>query len=177
MQYLIRYLCLFCLTYKSTIAYIACIILLNSLFAWVPLIQAWNAEFSPMDWACGAMYILRDFAQQEIQHKIIVAMLLGGGISYYLADQAIAVASISAFLVAECIDWLIYTFTRRPLSDRLLWSAGVSAPIDSVVFLVIAHRFNWLEMTLVTFAKLIGIAGLWYMWRRRSLRTSLRSDD
>jgi queuosine precursor transporter len=154
--------------YRNTIAYVACIILLNTLFAWVPLVQAGNAEFSPMDWACGVMYILRDFAQREIGHKVGWAMLCGGGISYYLAAPAIALASISAFVVAESIDWLIYTFTRRPLSDRLLWSAGFSAPVDSLVFLLVAHRFNWLEMTLVTLAKWIGIVGLWYLWRRRN---------
>lgn len=155
-------------SYKSTFAYIACIILLNTLFAWVPLIRVGDAAvFSPMDWACGIMYLLRDFAQREIQHKVLWAMLLGGAVSYYLADRYIALASISAFLVAECIDWIIYTFTQRPLSDRLLWSAGVSAPVDSMVFLVVARRFNWLEMTLVTFFKWVGIIGLWYLWRRR----------
>ncbi len=56
--------------YKSTLAYIACIVLINTLFARVPLVQAYHAEFSPMDWACGILYILRDFAQQEIQHRV-----------------------------------------------------------------------------------------------------------
>ena len=56
--------------YKSTLSYIACIVLINTLFAHVPLVQAYHAEFSPMDWACGALYILRDFAQQEIQHRV-----------------------------------------------------------------------------------------------------------
>lgn len=153
--------------YKSTLSYIACIVLINTLFAKLPLIQAYHAEFSPMDWACGMLYILRDFAQREIQHKVGWAMLLGGSISYYFADASIALASISAFLVAETIDWLLYTFTKRPLSKRLLLSAGVSAPVDSLVFLVVAHRFNWLEMTLVTLFKWVGVLGLWYLWKYR----------
>jgi uncharacterized PurR-regulated membrane protein YhhQ (DUF165 family) len=125
-----------------------------------------------MDWACGVLYILRDFAQQEIQHRVGWAMLIGGAISYYFAAPSIALASISAFLVAETIDWFIYTFTKRPISDRLLLSAGVSAPIDTFVFLIVAHRFNWLEMSLVTFFKWIGILGLWYMWRYQAKRAT-----
>ncbi len=46
------------------------------------------------------------------------------------------------------------------MSERLLLSAGISAPIDTLVFLVVAHRFNWLEMTLVTLFKWVGIIGL-----------------
>lgn len=163
----VLYLFRLIVTYKSTLSYMVCIVSINTLFARVPLVQALHAEFSPMDWACGALYILRDFAQREIGHKVGWAMLLGGAISYYFADAHIALASISAFLVAECIDWVLYTFTRRPLSKRLLLSAGVSSPIDTFVFLVVAHRFNWLEMTLVTLFKWVGVLGLWYMWKRR----------
>jgi hypothetical protein len=155
--------------YKSTLAYIACIVLINTLFARIPLIPMYHAEFSPMDWACGVLYILRDFAQQEIQHGVGYAMLVGGAMSYYFAAPNIAVASISAFLVAESIDWLLYTMTKRPFSQRLLLSAGVSAPVDSLVFLIIAQRFNWLEMTLVTLFKWLGVIGLWYLWRWRSV--------
>jgi queuosine precursor transporter len=159
---------LFLMRYKSTLAYIACIVFINTLFARVPLIPVYHAEFSPMDWACGVLYVLRDFAQQEIQHRVGYAMLIGGAISYYFAAPSIAFASISAFIVAESIDWLLYTMTQRPFSDRLLLSAGVSAPVDSLVFLVVAHRFNWLEMTLVTLFKWVGVIGLWYLWRWRS---------
>ncbi len=162
-----KYLIHFLLRYKSTVAYINCIVLINTLFAKVPLIQAYHAEFSPMDWACGVLYILRDFAQQEIGHFVSLAMIIGASMSYYFAHPSIAFASMSAFIVAESIDWLVYTLTRRPISKRLLLSAGISAPIDSLVFLVVAHRFNWLEMTLVTFFKWVGILGLWWLWRQR----------
>lgn len=160
------------LRYKSTLAYIACIVLINTLFARVPLVPMYHAEFSPMDWACGVLYILRDFAQQEIQHRVAYAMLIGGAISYYFAAPSIAVASISAFLVAETIDWLLYTITKRPFSQRLLLSAGVSSPVDTFVFLIVANRFNWLEMTLVTFFKWVGVIGLWYLWKRRARHES-----
>lgn len=158
--------------YKSTLAYIACIVLLNTLFARVPLVSVRHAEFSPMDWAGGALYILRDFAQQEIQHKVGWAMLIGASISYYFAAPSIAMASISAFLVAETIDWWLYTFTKRPFSERLLLSAGVSSPVDSLVFLMVAQRFTWLEMSLVTLFKWLGVLILWYFAPSKPVNSS-----
>lgn len=159
--------------YKSTLTYIALILLLNTLFAYIPLLTIWGAEISPMDPTVGIVYVLRDFAQREIQHKVIFAMLIGSVLSYLLADKTLAVASVCSFLIAETVDWAIYTFTKKPLSERILWSAAVSAPVDSAVFLYIIHRFNWLSCAIISIAKIIGVIGVWYMWRREQQKQSL----
>lgn len=159
--------------YKSTLTYIALILLLNTLFTYIPLITIWGAEVSPMDPTVGMVYVLRDFAQREIQHKVILAMLIGSVLSYLLADKTLAIASICSFLIAETVDWAIYTFTKKPLSERILWSAAVSAPIDSAVFLYLIHRFNWLSCTIISTAKMIGVLGIWYMWRREQQKQSM----
>jgi uncharacterized PurR-regulated membrane protein YhhQ (DUF165 family) len=78
---------------------------------------------------------------------------------------------MSAFLVAELIDWAVYTFTRRSLSQRILWSASLSAPIDSSIFLVIIHQFNYLAVMILSFAKILGVFMVWYGWRARERRT------
>lgn len=161
------------LNYKYSLTYIILIILLNTLFTFIPLVHALGTEISPMDWTVGIVYVLRDFAQRELHHKVIFAMLIGSILSYGLAGKTMAIASMSAFLIAECIDWGVYTFTRRSLSQRILWSASLSVPVDSSVFLMIIHQFNWLAVGIMSFAKLIGVFIVWYGWRTRERRAQL----
>ncbi len=157
--------------YKHSIVYIILIVLLNTLFTFIPLTSVFGTDVSPMDWTVGIVYVLRDFAQRELQHKVIFAMFMGGILSYGLAGKAMAIASMSAFLVAEFIDWAVYTFTRRSLSQRILWSASLSAPVDSSIFLMIIHQFNYLAVTILSFAKIFGVFMVWYGWRARERRT------
>lgn len=161
------------LNYKYSITYIILIVLLNTLFTFIPLTHVFSADVSPMDWTVGIVYVLRDFAQRELQHKVIFAMFIGCILSYGLAGKAMAIASVGAFLIAEFIDWGVYTFTRRSLSQRILWSAGLSAPVDSSVFLMIIHQFNWLAMMILSFAKIVGVLIVWYGWRARERRIPL----
>ncbi len=158
------------LNYKYNIAYVILIILLNTLFVYVPLMQIVNIEISPMDWTVGIVYVLRDFAQRELEHKVIFTMFAGSLISYVLASKVIAIASMSAFLIAELVDWSVYTFTKRPLSQRILWSAMLSAPIDSSVFLWIIHQLNWLGILILSLAKIIGVFIVWCGWRNQERR-------
>lgn len=155
------------INYKYSLTYIVLIVLINTLFSYIPLANVFGSEVSPMDWTVGVVYVLRDFAQRELRHKVIFAMFVGSILSYGLANKAMAIASMSAFLIAELIDWAVYTFTRRPLSQRILWSAGLSSPIDSAVFLAIVNQFNWLGVTILSLAKIVGVFIVWYWWRTR----------
>ncbi len=159
--------------YKYSITYIILIVLLNTLFAYIPLMQIFSTEISPMDWTVGIVYVLRDFAQRELEHKVIFAMFIGSLISYVLAGKDLAIASMSAFLIAEFIDWSVYTFTKRSLSQRILWSASLSAPIDSSVFLWIIHQLNWLAVLVLSLAKIVGVFFVWYGWRSRERRRTI----
>lgn len=156
--------------YKYSLTYIVLIVLLNTLFTYIPLTNVFGSEVSPMDWTVGVVYVLRDFAQRELHHKVIIAMFLGSILSYGLASKEMAIASMSAFLIAEFIDWSIYTFTHRPLSQRILWSASLSSPIDSSVFLAIIHQFNCLGVVILSLAKIAGVFIVWYVWRERERR-------
>lgn len=158
------------LRYKSTIFYMVFIVAVNTLFVYMPLLNIMGSEVSPMDPLVGVVYVLRDFAQREIKHKVIIAMMIGSVLSYYLADKSVAIASVASFVIAEFIDWGIYTFTKKPLSQRILWSALISSPVDSLVFLYLVHQLNWLGWTVLTAAKILGVYLLWYVWRLRERR-------
>lgn len=160
-------------SHKATLSYILLIIVLNKLFVVAPLFFVLDEWVSPIDFTVGMVYIFRDFAQREIGRTIIFAMLFAGFLSYVLANETVAFASVSAFLIGEFIDWGIFTYTRKPLSQRLLWSATVSAPVDSFVFLTLLGRINWLSMIIMTTTKILGVLLVWGVWR---LRQRKRAD-
>jgi len=155
------------MAFLYTILYIFGIILCNTVFTFVPNLHLFGMEFSIGDFLVGGIYVLRDLAQREIKHYVILAMLVGGLISYLMADKAIAIASVTAFLVGETIDWLIYTITKKPLSQRLLISSFISTPVDTYVFLSMAGMLDWVNFTFVMASKIIGVLALWFSWRIR----------
>ncbi len=144
-----------------SILYMVSIVLVNYLFTIVPSIGI----FQPVSILVGLIFVLRDFAQREIGHKVIFLMLLGGAISYFMADPFVAIASVTAFLISEGIDWLIYTTTKRPLKDRVLISSGVSTPIDSAVFLGMIGFLNWPTCLGMVGSKRVSALLVWWKWK------------
>lgn len=156
--------------YKATISYIITIVFVNVLYSYLPYLTLFGDSVTPADIIVGIIYIARDFAQREIGHRVLIAMVIGSVLSYLMAAPAVAFASVVAFSLGETIDWLVYTYTRKPLSERLLYSAALSAPVDSAVFLSLLGMFSVVEVTLMTLAKLLGVLLVWYLWRRRAQR-------
>jgi len=154
----------------ASISYIGFIVLLNTCIVYLPGVPAFGERFSPADVLVGGIYLVRDFAQQELRHYIFLAMLIGAALSYFLASKALAIASVSGFAVGEVMDWAIYTFTKKPLSQRLIWSAVLSSPLDSWVFLGVSGRLHWLTFTVMTLGKIMGVIVLWSVWKIRATR-------
>lgn len=147
---------------KWTFAYIATIIAVNYGFTvTTPLELPGGVFLPPMTFAVGAVFILRDLSQREIDHRVWLAMLAGCVISWWMADPFVALASAVAFLVSEGADWAIYTFTKRPLKDRILWSSAVSTPIDSIVFLTLIGYLTAPAVVAMTASKMLAVAVVW----------------
>ena len=149
--------------YKFTLSYIAAIVLVNMGFIYIPMIPMFGEMFPPMSLVVGAVFILRDFAQREIGHKVLGAMLVGAGLSYFMADPFVALASVVAFAVSEIVDWAVYTYTKRPLRQRILFSSALGTPIDSAVFLTMLGFFSPVGFLLMTIGKMIAALIIW--WR------------
>lgn len=153
------------LRYRATISYIVLIVLINALFAIFPTYKILGFNVSLIDVTVGVIYVMRDFAQREIKHYVIIAMLIGSFFSYFLASKDVALASVTSFIIAESVDWGIYTFTKKPLSKRIFWSAAISSPVDSAVFLYMLNMFNVLALFVMMTAKILGVLLVWYIWR------------
>ncbi|MEE8394097.1 MAG: VUT family protein, partial [Rhodospirillales bacterium] len=105
----------------------------------------------------------------EIGHKVLGAMLVGVAISYFMASPMVAAASAAAFLVSELADWAVYSFTRRPFSQRVLFSSLLGAPIDSAVFLWGMGILSPIALSAMTASKLLGAVLVWWLIRRREV--------
>jgi uncharacterized PurR-regulated membrane protein YhhQ (DUF165 family) len=154
--------------YFNTILYIAAIVAVNWAFIVVPPIPIpGGALWPPVSLLVGFVFVLRDFAQREIGHYVLAAMGLGVVASYFMASPEVAMASATAFVISELVDWAVYSFTGRPLSQRILFSSLLATPIDSAVFLAMVGFFSWVGVIAMTVSKLAGAVIVWWLVRRR----------
>lgn len=164
------------LSFKFTALYVALIVLVNYGFSVTPLVKLPDGTmWPPMSLVVGFIFVVRDFAQREVGHKVLIAMLIGAGLSYVMADPHVAIASAAAFLVSEVADWLIYSLTKRPLSQRIIYSSLLSAPLDSAVFLFGVGFFSIAGVMTMTISKLFGALIVWWLIRRRETTGGLKT--
>ena len=150
--------------------YIFFIVLVNYAFGIVPLLSLPGGElWSPVALIVGLVFVLRDYAQRAVGHWVLPAMLLGGGISWFMASPVIALASVCAFLISELVDWAVYTLTGRPFSQRILLSSAIATPVDSVVFLSMVGLFSVSSAVVMTLSKMVGAVVVFYLVRRREM--------
>ena len=139
--------------------------------------------FNPLTIATGMVFVVRDFVQREMGHRVLILMALAIAWSFYYSWAVIAVASGIAFAISETSDWLIFTFTKYRLSTRILLSSALAAPIDTTVFLYGADlarqmqlgdpagtMFNLPNWILFILGKMVGAVVVSYMIRRREDR-------
>ena len=155
--------------FRYTIVYIALIVAVNYGFTVTPLVALPGGEkWPPISLLVGFIFVARDFAQREIGHRVIIAMLAAGALSYIMADPFVAAASVAAFLFSEFADWAIYSFTGRSFADRVLLSSAVGTPLDSVVFLGIVGQLSMAGVLAMTASKMLGALAVWWLIRRQN---------
>lgn len=89
--------------------------------------------------AAGAALLLRDVVQDALGRAWVLAGIAAGALLTWATSPVLAVASASAFLIAECADMAVYT----PLRDKgwaraVLASNTVGAVVDTLLFLWLA---------------------------------------
>ena len=158
------------MTFKFSLLYIGLIVLVNWGFSVVPLVEiAGGEKWPPMSLLVGFIFVARDFAQREIGHRVIFAMLIAALLSYVMANPFVAIASLIAFLISEFADWAVYTFTGRSFSQRVLISSAVGTPLDSIAFLGIIGHLSVTSVIVMTVSKMLGALLVWWFMRRREI--------
>lgn len=145
--------------------YVGLMPFINWSFAAVPTtpIPEWlgGGAFQPLAIVTGLVLVVRDLAQRELKHWIFGAMVVGLILSSLTSWIVIVFASGAAFLISETVDWAVYTFSKRPLSQRIMISSLASAPLDQVVFIWLASQvvdgiFAWGTILTGIASKLFG---------------------
>ncbi len=159
--------------FKYTILYVVLIVTVNWAFTVVPLVALPGGTlWPPVSLVVGFVFVVRDFAQREIGHFVLAAMLAGAILSYVMADPFVAIASAAAFAVSELVDWAVYSFTGKSLSERILYSSALGTPVDSAVFLAGVGLFSAAGVAAMTASKMIGALAVWWMIRRREAQNT-----
>lgn len=163
----------------ATAIYVGLMPLINWAFAGIPTTpippELGGGSFHPFAVVTGLVLVVRDFAQREIRNWVLAAMLVGLLLSTLTSWVVIVVASGVAFLISETTDWAVYTFSNRPLSQRILLSSALSAPVDQVVFiylasLVVPGMFAWGTIVTGIASKLVGAVVVSYLVAQRERR-------
>jgi len=150
------------------VVYIASIVLVNWLFV---AVAPWPTAFGDLYLAnlvVGFVFVLRDYGQRQVGHKILLATLVAGIITFFMVDRAIALASITAFILSEMTDWAIYSFTKRPLQQRILLSSLVAVPLDTLAFQYLANYLTPAAFTTEVLSKALGVFIVWYLLKLRA---------
>jgi uncharacterized PurR-regulated membrane protein YhhQ (DUF165 family) len=162
-------------TILSVGAYVAFIVLVNWLFVPEQLIEGvtqwstntWMGTLYLANVIVGFVFVLRDYAQRAIGHKVLLATLLAGLPVWYLAGPGLAIASLVAFTLSEMTDWGVYSFTNRPLQNRILLSSLIAVPVDTLAFQHLAGYLTPAAFVTEVVSKAIGVAVVWYLLRLR----------
>jgi len=153
--------------------YVGLMPLINWSFGAVPTaaIPEWlgGGAFQPLAIVTGLVLVVRDFAQREMKHWVWGAMITGLLLSMLTSWIVVVFASAAAFLISETVDWAVYTFSNRPLSQRIMLSSALSAPLDQMVFIWLASQIPGQEGIFAWGTILTGIAsklfGAWVVSR------------
>ena len=161
-----------------TIVYVFLIPLINWSFTWAPMVEVLPGwAFNPVTIVTGLVLVVRDFAQREVGHWVLLAMAVALLLTAWLAGPELALASGAAFAISEIVDWALFTFTRLRLSSRVLLSSALAAPIDTTVFLYGAEMIRPDQLTVPNVVasiagKMVGALVIWWIVRRVERRAS-----
>lgn len=152
---------------KYTALYLLAIVGINIGFEHFAPIPLPNGDvWPPMSLVVGIVFVLRDYSQSEIGHRVLLAMLVGAALSYWMASPALAYASLLAYMISELVDWSVYSLTRWPFKRRVWVSSAISAPVDSAVFLWAIGVHSVTAVALMAASKWVGIAAV-ALWHNR----------
>ena len=84
-----------------------------------------------------------------------------------MVDPAIAIASVTAFMLSEMADWAVYSFTAKPIQERILISSLFAVPLDTLAFQYLADYLTPAAFTTEVASKALGVLAVWYLLRLR----------
>lgn len=148
------------------VLYVLSILAVNIGFSYIPMVATPIGMLSPVAFAVGGIFVLRDYVQRSVGHHVLWGVGIGAVLSYLLADPFVAIASVLAFVTSELADWVLYTVTKKPFHERVLVSSLLSTPIDTAVFLLWINQMSAGTFALMVMSKMVAAFLIWYLGNR-----------
>ena len=104
--------------------------------------------------AVGFTFTARDLVQRRYGKWGCWLWMLAAAAISALFSPTLALASLGAFVVAEGLDWAVFTATPLSFRGRAIFSNIVGTPLDSIVFVYLAFGPVWDAMWGQTIVKL-----------------------
>lgn len=125
------------------ILYLLSIIIANFFVIWFGIVHVAGLSFPAGVVFVGLTFSFRDYVQRYWGDKACwIWMLAATGITF-LFNKQIALASVSAFLISEGVDWFAFKTLKMPFKKRVYISNLFSCPLDSLIFVTIAFGWVW----------------------------------
>jgi uncharacterized PurR-regulated membrane protein YhhQ (DUF165 family) len=125
----------------SFICYVAVIVLSNILVVALGIIPIGFGLTAPAaSLVVGIALLARDIVHKIAGLKwVMIGILFGCIVSWFIAEPSLAIASTAAFGISELLDLGIFSpLQKRGFYRAAFLSNAASAPIDSIVFLTLA---------------------------------------
>jgi len=154
------------------IAYLGVALLINFTISWWPPQDLFGIQIPPGLLLVGGIFVMRDYAQRAVGNWVVPLTLLAAVLTYFAVDHVVALASGTAFVVSETIDWAIFKITKRSMSDRILISSAVAVPFDGLIFLGVmgwlTTQLFWVHYTV----KMVASILMWLWLSQRAGRSN-----
>lgn len=138
----------------EVIFYLGSIVVANLLVMQFGIVQAVGISFPAGAVAIGMTFTARDLVQRRFgKWGCWLWMFVAAAISA-LFSPTLALASLGAFVVAEGLDWAVFTTTPLSFRGRAIVSNIVGTPLDSIIFVYLAFGPIWEAMWGQTIIKL-----------------------
>jgi len=138
----------------AALFYLGSIVIANLRVVNFGIIEVAGLTFPAGAAAVGFTFTARDLVQRRYgKWGCWFWMLVAAALSA-LFSPTLALASLGAFVVAEGLDWAVFTATPLSFRGRAILSNMVGTPLDSVVFVYLAFGPVWDAMGGQTIVKL-----------------------
>jgi len=123
--------------------YLISILLGNFFVMWFGIIDFAGLSFPAGVVFVGLTFSFRDFVQRQWGDKACWIWMIIATIITFFLNRQIAIASVSAFVVSEAVDWACFKYLKMPFKKRIYISNLFSCPLDSLIFITIAFGWVW----------------------------------
>lgn len=138
----------------AALFYLGSIVIANLLVMQFGIVTVAGLSFPAGAVAVGFTFTARDLVQRRYGKWGCWFWMLAAAAISALFSPALALASLGAFVVAEGLDWAVFTATPLSFRGRAILSNIVGTPLDSVVFVFLAFGPVWDAMWGQTLVKL-----------------------